>query len=375
MTCKGKATAEGTLRYKKKFSQNVHSTHFREKGDLVYSSIGLGTYLGDHDPRTDRQYEEAVLAALELGCNVFDTAINYRCMRSERSIGQALAKAFEQGYSRDEVIVSTKGGFIPFEGEPPADPQAYFRETYLDQGVCSLEEVTAGCHCMSPTYLQNQLQRSLENLGLSTVDIYYLHNPETQLSEIGSQEFLDRLRAAFEVLEEAVSNGQIGLYGTATWDAYRVTESDNGYLSLFTVYEVARQVAGDGHHFRVVQLPYNLAMIEALLASNQIRPSRQGRGSLLQSASDYDLVVMTSASILQGKLAQSLPSAVADCLNGLRTDAQRSIQFARSSPGVTTALVGMRGIEHVRDNLEAARFPIAAETELMGLFEHKDAQT
>jgi aryl-alcohol dehydrogenase-like predicted oxidoreductase len=65
---------------------------------------------------------------------------------------------------------------------------------------------------------------------------------------------------------------------------------------------------------------------------------------------------MTSASILQGKLSRNLPAELRDVL-GLDTDAQRSLQFVRSTPGVTTALVGMKSALHVEENLALTRVP------------------
>jgi aryl-alcohol dehydrogenase-like predicted oxidoreductase len=46
---------------------------------------------------------------------------------------------------------------------------------------------------------------------------------------------------------------------------------------------------------------------------------------------------------------------MAEAFPGLSTSAQRALQFARSTPGVTTALVGMGRREHVAENLDVAR--------------------
>src|SRR5262245_55546408 len=119
-----KATTEGTSNYKERFTGVVAEGHFRQSQGLWMSSIGLGTYLGAPDERSDVAYRSAVKRAVGLGCNVFDTASNYRCQRSERSIGDALADLFAQGgASRDEIIVSTKGGYIPFDGAQPRSRQ------------------------------------------------------------------------------------------------------------------------------------------------------------------------------------------------------------------------------------------------------------
>ena len=56
--------------------------------------------------------------------------------------------------------------------------------------------------------------------------------------------------------------------------------------------------------------------------------------------------MVASASLLQARLAQ-----VKERLPGLDTDGQRAIQFARSTPGITVALVGMSQTTHVNENL------------------------
>src|SRR5262249_59649573 len=106
-----------------------------------------------------------------------------------------------------------------------------------------------GADCMTRRYLRDQIDRSRANLGLETLDVYYLHNPETQLGEVDRAEFMARVRAAFGALEEAVAAGSIARYGTATWTGYRVDPSDPGYLSLPDLVAVAREGGGARPHF------------------------------------------------------------------------------------------------------------------------------
>lgn len=363
------ATATGTAQYAKRFSQTLPPGHFRQLQGCTVSSIGLGTYLGEHDDNTDRQYQEAILRAVELGCNVIDSAINYRFQRSERAIGAALRQLFSSGrLSRDQVIITTKGGFIPFDTYPPRDPAAYFVETFVKPGIVRPDEIVAGCHCMTPRYIDHQLKTSLKNLELSCIDVYYLHNPETQLQEISRAEFLQRMRAAFEVLEGAVSKGLIRLYGTATWNGYRASPRGRDYLSLSELLRIAEEVAGKDHHFRVVQLPYNLVMPEAFTIQNQ--PMDGKMGSFLDAASHFGISVMSSASISQGQLSSRLPDFIGKYLDGLASDAQRAIQFVRSTPGISVALVGMKQKAHVEENLATAKTPPASPEQLMKLFSH-----
>lgn len=366
------ATVEGTKRY----AQRMHSTtargHFRERHDLLTSSIGLGTYLGHWDEHTDLSYQEAIKRAIELGCNVIDSAINYRFQRSERAIGAALKQLFDGGkVSRDEMIVATKGGFFPFEDEPPRDPRAWVLENVVNKGLARVEDIVGGSHCMTPDYLEDQLARSLNNLGLETVDIYYIHNPESQLEAVSRDEFNSRLRGAFETLERAAIDGRISSYGTATWNGYRQQQGSRGYLSLADMVSIAREVGGEDHHFKAIQLPYNLAMPEALTEANQLVDGELL--SLLMAADRLGITVMCSASMLQAKLSQNLPPFVETALKGLTTDAQRAIQFVRSTPGVTTALVGMSQRSHVDENMAVAAVPVAPVDEFFSMFSSNEA--
>jgi aryl-alcohol dehydrogenase-like predicted oxidoreductase len=363
----GSATVEGTKRYVTRLAGRVAPEHFRELDGLAVSTVGLGTYLGREDGATDVLYQDAIARALELGINMLDTAINYRHQRSERAIRTALLTAVgRRTIGRDEVVVATKGGYIPFDGAVPRDARAWFTETYLDTGIVRPGDVAAGSHCMTPRYLADQIGRSRTNLGLETIDIYYLHNPESQLEGVDRKEFLARVRAAFEALEDAVRSEKIRRYGTATWNGYREDPDAPGHLSLAELVGVAREVAGADHHFKVIQLPYNLAMPEAFTRANQ-----KVDGSfvpLLEAARRLGVYVMASASVYQGHLTKNLPPVVAELLPGFASDAQRALQFVRSTPGIGTALVGMKSVTHVEENASVAGRPPTPWSEFQRLF-------
>lgn len=348
-TIDGRATVEGTRRYASRLGKRLAAGHFRElPGGARLSTLGLGTYLGPEDGATDVLYQDAVRRALELGVNVLDTAVNYRHQRSERAIRTALATAIGAGgVARDEIVVATKGGFIPFDGAVPRDPRAYFSTTYLETGIIKPGDVAGGAHCMTPRYLRDQIDRSRANLGLETLDVYYIHNPETQLGEVERPEFLRRIRAAFEALEEAVAAGCIARYGIATWTGYRVDPGATDYLSLSELVTVAREAGGPDHHFSVIQLPYNLGMTEAFTRANQRLNDRMV--PVLEAARQLGVYVMASASIHQGQLTR-LPPPFGEFIPGFTTDAQRALQFVRSTPGIGTTLVGMKTLAHVEEN-------------------------
>jgi aryl-alcohol dehydrogenase-like predicted oxidoreductase len=351
----GYATPHGTDAYARRLAERVAREHFRRvDGGVKFATLGLGTYLGREDDTTDALYRAAVMRALERGVNVIDTAINYRHQRSERAVGVALAQAIAgDRLRREEVVVATKGGFIPFDADMPQDAGAWFTATYLDAGIVQPDAIVGGTHCMSPRYLADQIDRSRANLGLETIDVYYLHNPETQLEEVSRAEFRKRVQAAFGALEQAVRDGKIARYGTATWDGYRVDPGATAYLSLAELVTLAREIAGPDHHLKVVQLPYNLAMPEAFTRANQLVGG--DTVTLIEAARRLDVYVVASASVYQGQLTRNLPDVLAGYLPGLETDAQRAIQFVRSTPGIGTALVGMKSVAHVEENALVAR--------------------
>ncbi len=270
MTITGTATLEGTKRYRERFNDTAAPNHFREQQNLYLSSIGIGTYLGNADDETDARYSASVVRAVELGANVIDTAANYRFQRSERSIGKAMLQLTEaKGFSREEIIVCTKGGYLPFDGAPPRDMRRYVEETFVEPGIAGFQDFVGGSHCMTPAYLQNQLEQSLRNMNLQSVDVYYIHNPESQLGAVSETEFYRRLQIAFESLEQSRAQGQLKFYGVATWNGFRVPADESGYHSLEQMVNIAREVGGENHGFRFIQLPFNLAMPEALTLANQ----------------------------------------------------------------------------------------------------------
>ena len=297
-----------------------------------------------------------MLAALESGVNVFDSAINYRCQRSERALGRALGRAFADGLAaRDEVVVSTKAGFLPFEEELPPDPDAYHRERWLGAGLVSEEDAAAG-HSLAPAFLGDQLERSRANLGLETVDLFYLHNPEARLHRAGGRSAIDN---ALGWAAETLAADRIGAAGLATWNGLRTPPGGPDHLPL-------AELVTDASPISAIQLPVNLAMPEALAA-----PTQELEGAVLPAlvvARHAGLTVFASASLLQGRLTRGLPTEITQIFPGLTTDAQRALQFTRSVPAVTTALVGMSNPTHVAENLELAHHEPAAPESLQMLF-------
>lgn len=361
----GLATSEGTARFRARaLSRKVPSEHFRHAptGPWV-SSLGLGTYIGPPDGSTDLAVEQAVRVALSSRrVNVVDTAINYRYQRAERSLGRALLAEFSRrdGVRRDEVFVSTKAGYFAPDGESEIPVDEWVERELIAKGVLDVESVVDGCHSMSVPYLRDQFERSRKNLGLESLDLFYLHNAgDAQLRIVGAEEFRRRIADAFTFLEELKSAGWIGAYGLATWDCLRAARGSPGYLGLETLLAVARQVGGETHGFRYVQFPFNSAMPEAALLRNQ--GVNGDRVTLFEAAQRFGLGCFTSVPLYQGQLARHGPSA-----EGL-TPAQSALQLARSVPGNLGPLVGQKQPAHLSENLKVAEMPFWDAAQVAGM--------
>jgi len=360
----GYATPAGTERFRARFEGKatgglaIADGHFRETAQgLQLTSLGMGTYLGALDENTSRQMTEAAVKSVSTGAiNVLDTAINYRYQLSERAFSKAIQQLLANGFQRDELFICSKNGFL----SPDADLQSkgedfrtWFQEHFIHSGKITPDDIAGGMHCMAPAYLEDQLNQSLANLGLQTLDLMYLHNAaESQIPEIGRELFMKRLKLAFEFYEQARADGRIRYYGLATWNCFRVTAEENDEaLNLETVLQLAESIGGSNHGFRFVQLPFNLAFTEALTIPSQTVGGEPM--SFLEAAMALDIGVFTSVPLLQGQLLnQPLPK-----FEGLHTPAQECLQFVRSNPGVIAPLVGHKNPQHVEDNLKVATVP------------------
>src|SRR5262249_10847457 len=157
---------------------------------------------------------------------------------------------------REEIVVASKGGFITFDGEMPANPRDYFERAFIKTGLIGPGDLVDNSHCMTPRYIAAMIEQSRANLGLETIDVYFVHNPESQVAAVGRAECMSRMRQGFELLEGKAAEGAIGVYGTATWNGYRVRPDAADYLSLQELVDLAAEVGGPNHHFKVIQLPY-----------------------------------------------------------------------------------------------------------------------
>jgi len=352
------ATPESTYGFAKRFA---HYKDFYARHDgLIFSKLGFGTF--KNEPYKEENYlfdyKDALKTAIKSGVNVIDTAINYRYQQSEREIGEVLEELFESGEAkREELIICSKGGFVPLDFPFPENPYEWINEHIIQKGFATSSDIELDQHCMTPDFLQDSLERSLANLKVECLDIYFLHNPETQLTKIGYSQFLEKLEDIFIRFEEMVSVGKIKAYGIAVWNAFTYEEGNSEYINLEEVYDIARNVGGTNHHFKYIQLPFNIAKTHAYSVPNQ-KMSDGNYYTPLQVAHKLGLGVMSSSSLLQMHLFQKpfKPEVgyLLDSKMELQSDVQLALQFVRSTRGIVTSLFSSNNSDHVSSNLAIA---------------------
>ena len=357
MMIKGYATKEGTARFK---SKAKNEKHFRYVQGLYLTSIGMGTYLGSAKSEEDEMIINAIKVSIKShAMNVIDTAINYRSQKSERAIGRALKELIDEGMiDREQVFISSKNGYLTDDGDLNMDIWNYIQTRLINTNIIKPDDISSGFHCMTIPFLNDQLERSRRNLGLECIDLMYLHNAiESQVHDVGRDKFMQMLKDAFEFYEAKREEGKIRYYGLATWNCFRVKLDHIEYLNLQDVVDIAKGIKKD-HGFKFIQLPFNLAMPEALTLKNQLVDGEWM--NVIEASSRLDITVFTSVPLMQGRLLDKMPKI--DDLS----PALSCLQFARSA-GVIP-LVGQKRLEHVEENIKIADIDPLSKEEFERLF-------
>ncbi|CAG9314966.1 unnamed protein product [Blepharisma stoltei] len=347
----GFATGAGTEQYSFR-NQKVVESHWRTSYQgLVHSSLGIGTYMGAPDDETDQLVKDAIVQSVTSGTvNVIDTAINYRYQKAERAVGKAISHLIQENFKREELFVASKIGYIPEDADNGIPGQAVI-EDLKTKNLLTNDDVVGGIHCMHPAFLEDQLERSLNNLGLETLDLLYIHNAaESQLPLIHEEKFLERLAKAFEFCEKKRQDGKIVSYGMASWICFRSppTEKDL-HVSLEQIVQMAERVGGNDHGFRYIQVPINIAMPEAFVYRWQMIEGSEH--ILLNVAKKLRINIMVSSPLLQGKI---LELKLSRSMLGIELQAAKHVQLIRSIPSesIKSVLIGMKTPRNVTMNTQ-----------------------
>jgi aryl-alcohol dehydrogenase-like predicted oxidoreductase len=142
---------------------------------LGIGCMGMSELYGKPEPR---EKSIAMLKkAFEHGVNFFDTADMYGKGLSEQMLGEAVADF------RDKVVIATKCGL-------------YRTDSEVGKGLAT-DTIN------SPEYIKSACDLSLKNLGMTYIDVYYLHrhNPETPIEE------------SMRAMQDLISEGKIRYVG------------------------------------------------------------------------------------------------------------------------------------------------------------------
>ncbi len=357
----GYATPEGTKKFADR-QQVASQQNYKNIHNLTLSNVGVGTYLGNPDTETDKLVEEAIKKSVLGGINVIDTAINYRAQKAERSMRNAISQLINNNdISREEIFVSTKNGYVTNDGDIQEDLMQYVMREYGKTGIVNEGDISPGYHCMTLPYLNDQLERSLKNLGLECIDLMYLHNSVEGQTHLPRDQFLKNLKDVFDFYEKKRKDGKIRFYGMATWECFRTTPENPLFLELAEVMDLAIQAGGNEHGLRFIQLPFNLMLDQAYITKNHGVDGKTV--SALEAAQKFNLGVFTSVPLMQGKLLTTniIPEF------GNSSVSVRLLQFVRSTPGITAPLIGHKSESHVKENMDIMKIPPLSELEFNDL--------
>lgn len=349
-----KATPEATLDFAKKFSH--YKDFYIKHNGLIFSKLGLGSF--SPEPYKEENYLfhyiESVKEAIKSGINLIDTASNYRYGQSEKEIKIALEELGSQ-IKREELIICSKGGFIQLDFPFPENPYEWIETNIINKNLANKEDIELDQHCIEPDFLEWSCKRSLDNLGLKSLDIYFLHNPEMQLLKLGEKQFYKKIEKIFKRFEKLSNEGLFSYYGVAVWNGF--TSETGELLSLEKLVQIAHKVGGENHRFKYIQTPFNMGKTNIYTKNTQ--SIAQQECTLLQAAHRLGIGVISSSSLLQMNLFKksfsSESGVVLDESMTLESDIQLALQFVRSTPGLISSLFGSKVPLHVKHNIEISK--------------------
>ncbi len=150
------------------------------KSGLMFPAISLGLWHNFGHVDKPETYRSMMHAAFDAGITHFDLANNYGPPpgSAEENFGRVMKQDF-QSY-RDEMIISTKAGYLMWPGP------------YGDFG--------------SRKYLLSSLDQSLKRMGLEYVDIFYHHRPDPDTPLEETMMALDQAVRSGKALYAGISN-------------------------------------------------------------------------------------------------------------------------------------------------------------------------
>jgi aryl-alcohol dehydrogenase-like predicted oxidoreductase len=291
------------------------------------STLALGAMnFGRIGNTTPAEATAIVDAALEAGVNLIDTADAYSQGESEQIVGRAIAGR------RDDIVLATKA-FLPMGDE-------------------------RNHRGSSRRWLVTALDDSLRRLGVDHVDLYQVHRWDPATSDEETLSALTDLQRA----------GKIRYFGSSTFPAYRIVQAQwaarENHLGRYVTEQPSYSILQRGveAHVLPVTQQYGMGVLAwSPLASGWLSGAvRAGREITTHRAAfmpqRFDLSVPANRARMDAveQLAKVAESA------GL-TLIQLALGFVTAHPGVTSALIGPRTMDHLTSQLAAADTVLTAD--------------
>ncbi|TXS39216.1 aldo/keto reductase [Streptomyces sp. OR43] len=293
------------------------------RSGLKLPALSLGLWHNFGGDRTPESQGQILRRAFDLGITHFDLANNYGPPpgSAESAMGRSLATDFAR--HRDEIIVSTKAGYLMWDGP------------YGEWG--------------SRKNLLSSLDQSLGRLGLDYVDIFYSHrpDPETPLEE------------TMGALHSAVRQGKALYVGISNYSAEQTRQAARILKDLGTPllihqprYSMLDRWVEDGlltalDELGVGSIAYS-PLEQGILSDRYLRGIPEGSRA---AGSSPFLSADSVTPELVGRLREldQLASARGQSL------AQMALAWVLRGGRVTSAVVGASSVAQLENSVEAIR--------------------
>ncbi|MDE6751122.1 MAG: aldo/keto reductase [Lachnospiraceae bacterium] len=300
--------------------------------------IGLGTHLGSFSGEDSKQYIDAIIFAVKNGFTMIDTAINYRGMRSEKDVGNAVNTLISSDIiKREDIFIASKAGLLFGDITSGRNPMKYLHEVLEPKGI----QLSDFCECeglyqtLNPDFFEIALQISLQNLGVDTIDVHYIHLPEITRAGLTEDKFYERIAKLFAWYEDKVKEGNIRFYGLALEMLAMEPEEEKWYIDIERVNQIAQEISNESSHFKYIQIPYNIQYPYAAYVQNQ--SYRGEKCTLVEAAHRMGLKVIGSMPLCCGKGFD-------------KATLEEMISFALN--GMDAINVGSKNVKHIQEILD-----------------------
>jgi aryl-alcohol dehydrogenase-like predicted oxidoreductase len=261
--------------------------------------------------------------ALDLGINFFDTANIYNYGESERILGDTLS-----GYARDWPVVATK--------------------VYMQ-----VDEDNPNSGGLSRRTIEQELEASLDRLGLDTVDLYQIHRWDYQTP----------IEETLRVLDDLVRRGKVRCLGASSMWAYQFAkslyESDRLGLQRFATMQNHYSLAYREEEREMLPLcaeegigviPWS-PVAKGFLARphDELDTTKRGRTDVILHRRPYD----SGGGIEINERVQELADSYGVSM------AQIALAWLLDKRWVDAPIVGVTEVEHVEEAVEAVELDLS----------------